>query len=77
MVQIERSKIFWGEVDKISARGVYKRIDSGATELTRGVQRGWKWQNNTDRRRRAIEDNNNDGNKADKLQIEVAENGGR
>ena len=46
--------------------GTEKRTDSRATDKTRGVRQGWKRQQNTDRRRCTLEDNNNDGNKADK-----------
>ena len=37
-----------------------KRKDIRAAEKTRGVQRGWKWWQKTDRRRRTLEEYNND-----------------
>ena len=53
-----------------------KRTYSGATEKTRGGQRGWKWQKKTDRRRRALEYDNSNGKKADKGWTEAVDNGG-
>ena len=44
---------------------------------TRGVRRGWKWRQNTDRIRHALEDDKYDRNKADKGRTEAADNSGR
>ena len=57
--------------------GPYKNTDIWAAEKTRRVWRGWKWQQKIDRRRRALEDKNDDQNEADKGRAESAENGGR
>ena len=61
----------------MAAGGLDKRTDIGATEKTRGVRRGWEWQQKTNRCRRALEDDKDDGNKVDKGQIEAEENGDR
>ena len=60
----------------MAAGGPDKRKYGGVTEKVRGVQRGWKWRQKTGRLRHALEDDNDDGNKADKGYMEVAENGG-
>ena len=77
MEQIEERKRCWGDGYVMVAGGPYKATDSGETLKTRGVRRGWKWRQKTDRRRRALEDNNNNGNKLDKGRAEAAENSGR
>ena len=61
----------------MAAGGPYKRTDSWAAEETRGVRQGRNWRQKTDRRRRALEDDNDDGNKADKGQKGAVDNDGR
>ena len=58
--------MLWSDVDMMVAGGPDKRTGSRVTDKTQGVQRGWKWQQKTYRRRRALEDNKNDGNESDK-----------
>ena len=58
--------MLWSDVDMMVAGGPDKRTDSRVTEKTQGVKLGWKWQHKTDRSRRALEDNKNDGNESDK-----------
>ena len=70
-------KICWGDGDIMAAGGLDKRTCIRATEKTRGVRRVWKWWQNTGRRRRALEDNNNGRIEADKGRTEATENGGR
>ena len=55
-----------------AAGGMDKRIDSGVTEKTQEVWGGWKWQHKTDIPRHVLEDDNNNGNKADKGRTEAA-----
>ena len=61
----------------MTARGPDKRTYSGATEKTREVQQERKWQQKTDICRNTLEDDNDNGNEADKEQTEAAEKGGR
>ena len=52
-----------------------KRTDIRTTNKTQGVQQGWKWRQNTDRCKCALEDDNYDGDREDKGQTEAADNG--
>ena len=61
----------------MAAGGTEKRTDIKATKKTRGFIRGWKWQKKADRQRRALEEDNHDGNEEDKGRTESAEKGGR
>ena len=61
---MEGREICWGDGHIMEAGGPDKRTDSAVTEKMRGVQRRWKWQKKTDRRRYALEleDDNNGSN---------------
>ena len=61
----------------MAAGGTDKRTDIKATNKTRGFIRGWKWQKKADRQRRALEEDNHDGNEEDKGRTESTEKGGR
>ena len=63
---IKRRKRCRGDREMMATGRPDKRTYSGATEKTQGFQREWKWRRNTDIHRHALEDDDNDGNEADK-----------
>ena len=77
VAQIKGRKRCWVDGDMMAVGGPCKRTDSGVTDKMGGVRQGWKWRQKTDRCRRALEDDNNDGNEAYKGRKEVVEIGGR
>ena len=56
--------------------GTDKSTYSGATDKMKVFWQGWKWQQKTDKCRRASEGKNDDGNEADKGRTKAAENDG-
>ena len=62
MAQIEGRKILWGDIDMMAAGGPENRTYIGLAYKMQGVQQGWMWRKKIDRCRRALEDENYNGN---------------